>query len=869
MSLLAHREGQRTELGRMQKTLQNCLSELPELFKETVDIEEKDERIQDDIEELLKRVKQRFSRVREETCRVAVIGLEKAGKSTFINAWFGGQALPSDTNRCTWASTTIRKGENYEAHIQFATEAEFNANLDRLYDDVFGKGSRGRIGFPLPADSELVDKWGLKAFDMRRPEFQDIRDLGDFWSDIEPHLDKPTHLISGNSISDLQDKVFPYISRISKAGEKTGSAYAVKQVDIYIPMKDDNLPNFTIDDLPGTNAPGNRAEKMTFDVIRDSADAIVFLKNATANASLDRNEEAIWKVAVDSDESIKLREKIFAVMTNADIPKDENNRDAHEESAKNFVKAGVPKDRIFYGSSRAELFNAVKKDLTFEYNKIDYEKDCKKVGGYFDKSGSTTTTGFPEFKNALYKFLKDDFPGLEQRAFEELNRDYNTIAERVNKIMAACSDAVLSESGASREENVKFEVLWMPNDETEGERGLGTKIYQKVNQKVQEVKETPKNREYILKTIRDTINASKEQFLKEITEEGFTSIINNHSPKNLTATRSEYFEKKQKALKDIIYKNLAFGISHNISDSLQDIWNVAMQAKSEETANGLEVINESDVKEFLQKKLKGEKKSNSALKHLPFLKPDEGKITTAQISFAALLKSVAHAPAEYLLSSDIERYEDKNKQLLQKACIYETLINDEETRKKLEKARNEFKTNYKEYGAAENRDKANGILKMIKDNAMAIDMVLDIILPGPVSTLSSFLLMYLSKAKDPSKPFDGLSEQNQPFKTEKKPVSDEEHAKAAVKDIKERVELFYIVLEAMLFDPDFGFIGYYCSFLEEFRSDLEKELKVGGAIQELAFKYRNQIWQGEPLFQGDARRKRVQDRIAKLLKLFN
>ena len=39
--------------------------------------------------------------------RIAVVGLEKSGKSTFINAWLESDLLPSDSRRCTFTTTQL------------------------------------------------------------------------------------------------------------------------------------------------------------------------------------------------------------------------------------------------------------------------------------------------------------------------------------------------------------------------------------------------------------------------------------------------------------------------------------------------------------------------------------------------------------------------------------------------------------------------------------------------------------------------------------------------------------------------------------------------------------------------------------------
>lgn len=43
---------------------------------------------------------------------ISIVGLEKAGKSSFANALMGNDILPSKEARCTYTSTSIRYGNN-------------------------------------------------------------------------------------------------------------------------------------------------------------------------------------------------------------------------------------------------------------------------------------------------------------------------------------------------------------------------------------------------------------------------------------------------------------------------------------------------------------------------------------------------------------------------------------------------------------------------------------------------------------------------------------------------------------------------------------------------------------------------------------
>jgi GTPase SAR1 family protein len=858
MASLDYRKEHGAKLVEMQGKLEGLRTMLPNLPEIEQEAQGKETYLEF-LDGLSKRIEQRLSRVRESTCRVAVIGLEKAGKSTFINAWIGGQALPADRERCTWAASTIRNGSRIQAEIVFSTREEFDADVNKLYQDA--GLDRGKFPFPLSEDASANPELPPKI--TNHNEYKDIEDLSRFWSEINPQLGRGKLIVTANSVAELRTKIFPYISRLEEGGKKIGTAYAVKQVNIDIPLED-NL-EFTIDDLPGVNAPGNRAEEMTFRSLRETADVIVFIKNAASNASPDRDETRIWKEADESDTSMPLTGRLFVIMSRADEHAVDNGRDAHEQGAKAFQDKGVSGAHIFYCSSTAELYRLYQKDGGEEpsfiknpdgsaaYSDRTCEEAGKKIASYLKTA--EPTSGIPEFKRALYDFLKDDFPVLEQSALEKLNAEFAKSMETARELITAYSNASSSEANATTEEQQRFEKLWQPSDLQQKDKGLSRAILRAVNGQIREVMEPSETSEEFMKGIRANITGSKERFLETITVDAFNAFDLTQQAtalKTISAMKAGYFEKIQGALKDEIYDSLALDISHNITGNLQPIWDKAMGAQTPESAQGLGVIPVIERNEFLGKKLKN--KPNSALAQL-FLSGNEKDLTVSSAGFAALLKSIVHAPAEYLLNPD-DIYDTDRARLLQKANLYQTGICDEKTKKRLA-------SQYEKYGEEIKKDKNSGLIEMIKDDTALFRDVLDLFLPRSFVTLASLALKAAEKAAKAVK--------ENPFADTKSSADDSQDApqpemtaESIVEDLKKRVEVFYFILEAMLFDRDFGFIGYYRAYLEEFRRAVESEMNPGGAIKSLAFKFRERVWPNEGEFKTNGERQRREQLLARL-----
>jgi len=76
-------------------------------------------------------------RLSDNRYRVAIIGTEKAGKSTFANALLRRDFLPEDEGRCTFTTTTIESSKTEDnAEIEFFTKQEFIEKFNSLCEEI-------------------------------------------------------------------------------------------------------------------------------------------------------------------------------------------------------------------------------------------------------------------------------------------------------------------------------------------------------------------------------------------------------------------------------------------------------------------------------------------------------------------------------------------------------------------------------------------------------------------------------------------------------------------------------------------------------------------------------------------------------------
>ena len=162
------------------------------LFKELSDKDPTGMVIGNDEIEALKKLQARnaeiLKKLESKEFSVAIIGLEKAGKSTLGNALIKSIVLPEYTERCTYTKTEIRAGEEDKTEISFYNKEEFNQNFKKMCDDVQYSG-----------------KWNLSEFNQ-------------YWEEVSQDKDRQTlfRTFNGTTVEDIREilKGVPIIGKL-------------------------------------------------------------------------------------------------------------------------------------------------------------------------------------------------------------------------------------------------------------------------------------------------------------------------------------------------------------------------------------------------------------------------------------------------------------------------------------------------------------------------------------------------------------------------------------------------------------------------------------------------------------------------------
>ncbi|RIA56560.1 dynamin family protein [Dichotomicrobium thermohalophilum] len=208
--------------------------------------------------------------LREQVCRVAVIGQVKAGKSSFINALAGRPTmLPTDVNPWTAVVTKIHFGEpgaQEGAYFEFFTEEEWR--------HMIGGGRMREMATSLAPnlDSEEIHKQ-LSQFEQRAK-----RRLGDSF----PQMLGKHHLFSSVTPGVLERYVTAGEDRpvTDSAIDESNAHFAdiTKSADLYFQDNPFGFPTVVID-TPGTNDPFLVRDEITLQNL-ETADVYIVVVTA-------------------------------------------------------------------------------------------------------------------------------------------------------------------------------------------------------------------------------------------------------------------------------------------------------------------------------------------------------------------------------------------------------------------------------------------------------------------------------------------------------------------------------------------------------------------------------------------------------------
>lgn len=276
---------------------------------------------------------------------IAVVGLEKAGKSTFANAFMENPLLPTKDERCTFTSTQIKYSDKDSATVSFYTHDEFERDFrDKL--EKLGYPDYENVRFDFISKSAYESTYEDKVSQDKKRAYgesihEDILAVIENRDSLSDLLDSSPILFNADEIN--SGKLGPYITDEAKAR-------AVKQV-VICSSKLSKMKNAVIFDVPGFNSPTEMHKIQTLERMK-SADAIIVIANG---GSPSITGDTLKILHQSDDDGNPLKDKLFVFANKIDHAEDigENIRITEEEwIGKHFVSPENKDKRIFFGCAR-------------------------------------------------------------------------------------------------------------------------------------------------------------------------------------------------------------------------------------------------------------------------------------------------------------------------------------------------------------------------------------------------------------------------------------------------------------------------------------------------------------------------------------
>lgn len=406
------------------------------------------------LEDLRLRANDREKRLAKGVVKVGVVGLEKQGKSAFLSAWLKSERLlPSEAERCTWSTTVVEPSSSGElsAVVVFYTADEFKARI-QSYFDALEPGSaerwqgldqteltrlraafRAREGF----DVDDVDRSGRRE----QAALSELTEIAAGLGDIKARLGREAVTLRASSLDDLAEQIRPFIAlKDTRHGNRPyPGVRAVRQVTVTLPVEG-AMPGVVLMDLPGIDAPSDKARRDTEDALANEVDVTIFVKDVT-RPSLVRNEIELLRAAQSADRSISLKDRMFVVLTKVDLfdRPDENGSFHWALATRNFKEQGI--DRIFPYSK-----------LWVHQGPNPAHPIVRQIMDYYGVT--QPVSGLEQLQAAVARYLSTDVELLDRKVMTTILAEFSELEAQLRGALVSVKDGLSDREFERRAEQV-------------------------------------------------------------------------------------------------------------------------------------------------------------------------------------------------------------------------------------------------------------------------------------------------------------------------------------------------------------------------------------------------------------------------------
>ena len=339
------------------------------------------------------RLNRQLDRLHANRFEVAVIGLEKAGKSALLNAWLGQEILPSARERCTFTSTEIWSAQTEQdqlLQIQYYSQDEINQLQQQRSNALLGLlGDRERK--EIQEDYDDTEK--------------NLNAIYEFTKHTEGYSQS---FIDISEISEqLQAAVF----------KNRAQSLAIKRIQLKtVRLRSDR--DIVFHDVPGFNSGILMHAEQAIERLKH-CDAIIYAKEMK-QPSITGPEKEMLVIADAEDPSIRVADKVFVVLTQADALDDQIDFKDTLAKHRNYWPT-VPERRLLPVCARSHLveFGIPSEDTLRRTKSADDKGKMKKLG---------ITDGIPVLKEAVNHYIDHERALVLEKRCDALVNNLRQIA---------------------------------------------------------------------------------------------------------------------------------------------------------------------------------------------------------------------------------------------------------------------------------------------------------------------------------------------------------------------------------------------------------------------------------------------------------
>lgn len=266
-----------------------------------------------------------MNRLEKGEFRIAVVGLEKAGKSTFINAWLGYDLLPAKTERCTFTTTQIYS-------VQHASEQRFEIEPKTVT-------AFNQYQAELTAQAQSPDKSAAQKAN------NDLGVIEKHRTTLQEILHEGNGSIPFSNLAELKPTLTKYV-----ADERY--AHAMQEARLYT-QELAAVDGVVFYDVPGLDSGLSKHIEESKAMLAD-CDAIILVQRR--DISLKAYEQDLIRFGEKGDPYLRLAEKLFVFWGQIDLqPSREVLDDDWQKLLSIWQAEGIPADRVVRGSAGAHL----------------------------------------------------------------------------------------------------------------------------------------------------------------------------------------------------------------------------------------------------------------------------------------------------------------------------------------------------------------------------------------------------------------------------------------------------------------------------------------------------------------------------------